>query len=468
MKNFLLIILSLLTILLTVLSLSISNNVNNKKINQNQYISNYNPSELLSETDQVSNNDVLELKCAPIDTVKIGFIGVGNRGYSAVKRYTSIKGTKIKVLCDVNKKNIKKCLNTLSEKKIKKPDIYLGSEDWKKVCERKDIDLIYIATHWDLHTEIATYAMEHGKHVAIEVPAALTIEECWKLVNTAEKTKKHCFQLENCIYGNFELSILNMTQKDLFGEIVHCEGAYIHDLRKLNFNNHYWENWRLSHMEKRDGNTYPTHAIGPISHILNIHRGDKMNFLVSMSSNQFSITEYAKKEFGIDSDYALRKYKKGDINTTLIRTQKGKTILLQHNTSSPRPYSRLHTISGTQGFAQQYPVKGISTLSSPHHFIEQNKLDSLIKKYEHPILKGLKEIIPEVNGHGAMDFIMDYRLIYCLRKGLPLDQDVYDAAEWSSIIELSERSVTNHSMPIKIPDFTRGAWKKVKKIKYYK
>ena len=413
--------------------------------------------------------DVIELTCNPIDTIRIGFIGLGMRGSDAVKRYTFIENVKIVALCDVVPENVEKSQQVLREKGLPIADTYTSTDDWKKICERDDIDLIYVCTHWDLHTPIAVYAMEHGKHVATEVPAALTIEECWQLVNTAEKTRKHCMQLENCNYDFFEIATLNMAQQGLFGEIVHCEGAYIHDLRFLNFDEQgYWNMWRLKHLEKTDGNTYPTHGLGPICHIMNIHRGDKMNYIVSMSSDQFGMTIYAKEKFGKDSDYAKRDYKKGDINTSFIRTEKGKTIMLQHDVTSPRPYSRLHLISGTKGFAQKYPQKGIALEPNAHHFLSKNKLDSLLKDYTHPIIKDIEEKAKEVGGHGGMDFIMDYRLIYCLRNGLPLDQDVYDAAEWSAIIELSRKSVENQSMPIKIPDFTRGAWQKLNKVTYYK
>lgn len=414
--------------------------------------------------------DVIELACDPIETVRIAFIGLGMRGSGAVYRYTFLEGVEIKALCDVVPANVEKAQQTLAVKGFPKADEYTGTEDWKVVCERDDIDLIYVCTHWDLHTPIAVYAMEHGKHVATEVPAALTIDECWQLVNTAEKTRKHCMQLENCNYDFFEIATLNMAQLGLFGEIIHCEGAYIHDLRWLNFDEKtgYWDMWRLKHLEKEDGNTYPTHGFGPIAHIMNIHRGDKLNYITSMSTDQFGMTAYAKEKFGDDSEYAKQTYKKGDMNTSLIRTEKGKTIMLQHDVTSPRPYSRLHTVSGTKGFAQKYPTKGIALEPNAHHFLSQEKMDSLLEVYTHPIVKDIEEKAKEVGGHGGMDFIMDYRLIYCLRNGLPLDQDVYDAAEWSSIVELSRKSVENQSMPVKVPDFTRGAWQKVKTVTYYK
>jgi len=412
--------------------------------------------------------DVIELRCEPIETVRIGFIGLGMRGSGAIRRYTFLEDVEIKALCDLVPENVEKCRQILVDKGLPEADWYTGEEDWKIICERDDIDLIYVCTHWDLHTPIAVYAMEHGKHVAVEVPAALTIDECWQLVNTAERTRKHCMQLENCNYDFFEITTLNMAQQGLFGEIVHCEGAYIHDLRWLNFDeNGYWNMWRLKHLEKTDGNTYPTHGFGPVCHIMNIHRGDRMEYITSMSSKQFGMTAYAREKFGEDSDYAIREYRKGDMNTSLIKTVNGKTIMLQHDVTSPRPYSRLHAISGTKGFAQKYPRKGIALEPDAHHFLSDMELDSLLKLYTHPIVKDIEQKAKEVGGHGGMDFIMDYRLIYCLKNALPLDQDVYDAAEWSSIIELSRASVENQSMPVRIPDFTRGAYKKVNTVTYY-
>ncbi len=414
--------------------------------------------------------DVLELRCEPIDTVRMAIIGLGMRGSGAVYRYNFIEGAKVVALCDVVPEYVERAQEMLLDAGKPKADEYTGEEDWKKICERDDIDLIYICTHWDLHTPIAVYAMEHGKHVATEVPAALTIDECWQLVNTAEKTRKHCMMLENCNYDFFEMATLNMAQKGLFGEIVHAEGAYIHDLRHgylFNEENGYWNMWRLKHLEKEDGNTYPTHGLGPLCHIMNIHRGDKMNYLVSVSSDQFGLTAYAKEKFGEESEYAKREYAKGDMNTTIVKTQQGKTIMIQHDVTSPRPYSRIHMISGTKGFAQKWPRKGLAFEPNAHSYLSDGEMDKMLAEYEHPITKEVGEKAKEVGGHGGMDFIMDYRLIYCLRNGLPLDQDVYDAAEWSSIVELSRISANNQGMPIKVPDFTRGAWNKLNTVTYY-
>ena len=413
--------------------------------------------------------DVLELRCEPLDTVRIAFIGLGMRGSEAVRRYTFLEGVRVVALCDVVPENVDNANKILVTKGLPRAESYTGPEDWKQVCERADVDLVYVCTHWDLHTPIGVYAMEHGKHVALEVPAALTVKECWQLVNTAEKTRRHCIQLENCNYDFFEMATLNMVQKGLFGEIVHAEGAYIHDLRYLNFNDTtgYWNMWRLKHNALENGNLYPTHGFGPIAHILNIHRGDRMDYLVSVSSGQFGMTAYAKEKFGEDSEYAQTAYLNGDMNTSVIRTLKGKTVMLQHDVTSPRPYSRLHTISGTKGFAQKYPRPGIALEPDGHAFLSDVALDSLLLLYEHPIVREVGLKAKEVGGHGGMDFIMDYRLVYCLRNGLPLDMDVYDAAEWSSIIELSRTSVANSGRPVAVPDFTRGAWERLSQVTYY-
>lgn len=417
--------------------------------------------------------NVLQLRCEPISTVRIAFIGLGHRGQGAIKRYMQLEGVEVVALCDINKESVAKAQAMLA-KNNKKPALEFtnGPNDWKNVCELKNVDLIYNCAPWNLHTPVAVYAMEQGKHVALEVPAAMTIDECWQLVNTAEKTRKHCMMLENCCYDFFEMATLNMAQQGVLGEIVHVEGAYIHDLRSLNFadpdNGGYQGMWRLKYNEKHTGNLYPTHGLGPVCQALNIHRGDKMNYLVSVSSNQFGMTEYAKDKFGADSDYAKRKYARGDMNTTIIRTEKGKTIMIQHDVTSPRPYDRIHKLSGTKGFVQKYPVKGIAFEPDAHKFLSSEAMDSVLLKYQHPIVKEVGEKAKKVGGHGGMDFIMDYRLIYCLRNGLPLDQDVYDAAEWSSLVELTELSVKNGSVPVEIPDFTRGDWNKLNKLEFAK
>lgn len=412
--------------------------------------------------------DMIAFRCDPIETVRVGFVGLGMRGPGAVERFTHIPGVEIKALCDLYPERAEKAQKILTGKNLPAATIYSGEEGWKQLCEREDLDLVYIATPWLLHTPIAVYAMEHGKHVAIEVPAATTLEECWQLVNTSEKTRRHCMMLENCVYDFFELTTLNMAQEGLFGEVLHVEGSYIHNLE--DFWPAYQGNWRLDFNEKYKGDIYATHGLGPACQLLNIHRGDKMNYLVAMQTKAVNGPAVVKKVTGKESP----NYQNGDHSLTLIRTENGKTIHLQHNVVTPRPYSRMYQLTGTEGFANKYPSSSYTFRPdnvsndvpdhenlNAHGPVPENVKKALMEKYKHPIHKELEETAKKVGGHGGMDFIMDYRLIYCLQNGLPLDQDVYDAAEWSSMGELTRISIENNSMPVEVPDFTRGGWKKL-------
>lgn len=397
-----------------------------------------------------------------LDTVRIGFIGTGNRGSAAVARMSKIGGVAIKAIADLRPEKANAAKKRI-EASGQNPMIYSGNNDeWKKVCEREDIDLIYIATPWELHTPMAVYAMNNGKHVCVEVPAATTVEECWQLVETSERTRKHCMMLENCCYDFFEMLTLNMARQGFFGEIVHAEGAYIHDLLEGDFSKEkYYNNWRLRMDASRKGNLYPTHGLGPVCQVMNINRGDKMDFLVSVSSNDFMMGEHAKKLAATDDFYKQFAGSpfNGNMNTTTIRTNKGKTIMVQHDVTSPRPYSRIHLISGTKGTAQKYPLP--ERIATSHEgWVSEEQYKVLEEKYTPPIIKKIGELAKQIGGHGGMDFLMDWRTIDCLRNGLPLDQNVYDAALWSSIFPLSEWSVNNRSNSVDVPDFTSGAWKK--------
>jgi predicted dehydrogenase len=319
---------------------------------------------------------------------------------------------------------------------------------------------------------MAVYAMQHGKHVAIEVPAATTVEECWQLVDVAEQTQRHCMMLENCCYDFFELTALNMTQQGLFGELIHGEGAYIHNLEP--YWHEYYENWRLEFNQSHSGDVYPTHGLGPLCQAFNIHRGDRMKTLVSMSTPSYNGKKVAKEMMGTD-DFA-----NGDMTTTMIQTEKGKTLLIEHDVYNYRPYNRLYQLTGTEGFANKYPSAGFTVLEdklpegflaegehlNPHGFVPAEVRDKILEDYLHPIAVEIEEKAKEVGGHGGMDFIMDYRLIYCLHHGLPLDEDVYDAAEWSCLGELTAASIANGGMPVAMPDFTRGDWNKIQGYKH--
>ena len=421
--------------------------------------------------------DVLRLAIAPIPTVRVAFIGLGMRGPGAVERMTHIPGIEIVALCDMLETNTKSTNEILTKAGHPKAQEFFGDENaWRKVTALPNVDLIYIATDWKHHAKMGVQAMKDGKNVAIEVPGAMTMDEIWDLINTSEKTRKHCMMLENCVYDFFELTTLNMAQQGLFGEILHAEGSYIHGLQP--YWGKYWDNWRMDYNRKHRGDIYATHGMGPACQALNIHRGDKMNYLVSMDTKAVGNPAYIKEKTGED----VKDFRNGDHTMTMIRTEKGKTIQIQHDVTSPRPYSRMYQLSGTKGFANKYPVEGyaldskiIGTDVTPNHenlnahsFVPAEVKKALMEKYKHPIVKGIEEQAKKVGGHGGMDFIMDYRLIYCLQNGLPLDMDVYDLAEWSCLAPLTEISLDNNSAPVEIPDFTRGGWNKLKGLEFSK
>jgi len=396
-----------------------------------------------------------------LEKVRIGFIGLGMRGPGAVERMSHIEGVEIAALCDKYPDRVDKVQEVLSKFGLPKAKSFSGSEEaWKGLCNDPDIDLVYICTPWAWHTPMAVYSMEAGKHVAVEVPAAKTVDECWQLVEVSERTRMHCMQLENCCYDFFELLTLNMARQGLFGNIVHGEGAYIHDLRwDFTYDkNGYADMWRLKE-NVRNGNLYPTHGLGPVFQIMNINRGDRIEFLTSLSSNDFSMgpdLEQLAKEDPFYVAYADKSYR-GNMNTTLVKTNLGRSIMIQHDVSSPRPYSRIHLISGTKGLARKWPSPARIALG--HSWLPEEEFAALETQYTPEIVKRVGEMARAIGGHGGMDFIMDWRLIDCLRNGLPLDQDVYDAALWSVIAPLSEWSVANRSASIDVPDFTCGSWK---------
>jgi predicted dehydrogenase len=400
-----------------------------------------------------------------LETVRIGFIGLGNRGPGAVERMNKVDGVQIKALCDIRPDKVNAVKKSL-EGSGHNPDVYTGKEEeWKKLCDRNDIDLVYIATPWSHHAPMALYAMNQGKHVCIEVPAAKTIDECWQLVETSEKTRKHCMILENCCYDFFELLTLNMSRQGLFGVIVHGEGAYNHDLLRMNFDKtSYYDMWRLKE-NFRNGNLYPTHGLGPVAQALDINRGDRMDYLVATSTNDFSMSAMAKDLAAKDDfykEYATKSYR-GNMNVTTIRTEKGKTIMLQHDVSSPNIYSRIHKLSGTKGSVIKYPGPPRIAFGDDG-WIKEEEFKKMEEQYQPPIVKRIGELAKQVGGHGGMDFLMDWRTIDCLRNGLPLDMDVYDAATWSAVAPLSEQSVASRSKSIDVPDFTRGSYKTNKPI----
>lgn len=447
---------------------SCSNNDYGYKIKNNQVVYN-------TPARPVDQQSMLGFACDPIEHVRVGVIGLGDRGKDVPKRFAYIEDATIVALCDLDSAKVQRAQRSLVKRGAPKAIAeYVGEDAWMELCQRDDIDLVYLAVPWQYHTKMAVYAMEHGKHVAIEVPAATSIEECWALVNTSERTRRHCMMLENCCYDFYELTCLNMAQQGVFGEIVHGEGAYCHNLDP--YWNKYQGDWRMKYNRDHAGDVYPTHGIGPVCQALNIHRGDKMDLLVSMQTNAFRGQKIADARYG-EGAY---EYANGDNTCTIIRTRKGKTILVEHVVTTPRPYNRMYQLCGTEGFANKYPNEGLALGSHSVEGIDSQNLDaeyympaaqrdSVMRLYQHPITseEGFVERAKKVGGHGGMDYIMDYRLIYCLHHGLPLDQDVYDAAEWSSLVELTEVSIKHGSMPVVMPDFTRGEWDKLDGLKLY-
>ena len=425
--------------------------------------------------------DVLGLRVPAIKTVRIGLVGLGMRGPGAVENFCVIPGVEVVALCDYEEARAERCQQYLKKAGLAPAAIYSGENGYKELCARPDIDLVYVATDWAHHFPVAECALQHGKHVADEVPSAMNLEECWKLVNLSEKMQKNCMILENCCYDWFEMRTLNMAQHGVFGEILHAEGAYIHNLD--DFWDYYWKNpdgsdpeqlgWRLKYNRENRGDVYATHGLGPVAQALNIHRGDRMKTLIAMDTKSVHGKELVEKKTG----KPCTDFRNGDHTTTLIRTEDAKVIELQHNVMSPQPYSRLYQLTGTKGFANKYPVEGYAVDASQlkssghqpkvdnltsHSFMPEAEKQALEKQYEHPILAKFGKLAKEVGGHGGMDFIMCARLIYCLQHGLPLDMDVYDLAEWCCIAELGAISMDNNCASVSFPDFTRGHWNDVK------
>ncbi|MEP6618766.1 MAG: Gfo/Idh/MocA family oxidoreductase [bacterium] len=392
------------------------------------------------------------------DVPRIAIVGTGLRGRSTLTELLGVGNVRITALCDVVPEKVE-----MARAQMKKaghdyePAVFTGGErDFEKLCARDDIDLVYTATPWRWHVPVAMAAMKHGKHAATEVPAALTVEDCWTLVDTSESTRRHCIMMENCCYGYNELLVLEMVRAGVFGELKHGGAAYNHDLREILFETRDEGLWRRAAHLKRNGNLYPTHGLGPVAWYLGINYGDRFDYMVSMSTPEFGLTKWREDHIPKDDPRWKETYANGDLNSSLIKTAKGRTIRLEHNVSSPRPYSRINSIEGTKGLFEDYPAR--IYIEGHGKNDAWTTLDEYKPQFEHPWWKAQGERA-RTGGHGGMDFIMIWRLIECMRQGLAPDLTVYDAAGWSVPGPLSERSVATGSAPVKFPDFTRGRWK---------
>lgn len=430
----------------------------------------------LGDTPKAAGDSVMGLRHDPIKQVRIGIIGVGNRGYGHVQTINALQpNAKIVAIADVRKSRAERAVALLNKLNKKKQhiDLYFGDgEIWRDMVKRDDIDLVVVATPPAEHAHMAVYSMEQNKHVVSEVPIALTLQESWDIVNTAERTRRHCMMLENCCYGEEELWVLNMVKHKVFGSLTHAEGAYIHSLLHKLFiksddpaSSAYYKQWRLKLHAEMHGNLYPTHGLGPIANYMGIGNGDRFDFLVSMDSSEEALHDYAKESPSDNDFYNRKNFSHGDMNSSLIKTAKGRSVLLQHDVVSPRPYSRINALSGTRAYHEGYPSRlSLYDDGFGHAWLGEEKFKEMKEKYEHPIWRKMKEEAQEQGGHGGMDYIMFYRLIKNLNNGFPMDMDVYSGVDWSVIVPLTKLSVELGSVPIKFPDFTRGNWKEEREL----
>ncbi|MCL4113831.1 UNVERIFIED_CONTAM: hypothetical protein GTU68_041393 [Idotea baltica] len=423
----------------------------------------------LSKAPERAGASTMGLKVAPIEQVKVGLIGLGNRGSSHVRTFSALyPKAKITAICDVRPEKVKKNLDYLQERG-QNPDTYEnGLEDWKKMVQRDDLDLVIISTPWQDHAPMCIYSMQQGKHVASEVNIALSLEDSWKIVNTAEEMQRHCIMLENACYGDEELWVLNMVNNGVFGTLTYAEAAYIHCLTEGFFTTKYSNKWRIRHHVSTDANLYPTHGLGPVAQYMNLGRGDRMDTLVSMSCKPAVLKEYSKTVENDNEFYDRDDFAHGDMNNSLVKTAAGRTILLQHDVVTPRPYSRINALAGTKAYHEGYPSRLSLAEREGHDWLPDAEYKEMWAKHNHPLWDELKELREASGGHGGMDIVMAYRLINNLNKGAPLDMDVYDAVDWSLVLPLSALSVQLGSAPLKFPDFTRGDWKNKRTLEVLK
>jgi predicted dehydrogenase len=394
----------------------------------------------------------------PLERVRMGFVGIGGMGSVHLDNYLQLEGVEVKAVCDIVPEKVTRAKQKVVEKGQPEPGGYdRGPRDFERMCAEQELDLVLTATPWEWHVPVCLAALRTGKHAATEVPAAVTLDECWQLVEAAERYRKHCVMLENCCYDRREMLMLNLVRQGVFGELLHGECSYQHDLRDIKFSTEGEGLWRRAHATRRNGNLYPTHGLGPIAQCMNINRGNRFEYLVSMSGPSRGLQLWQQEHLTADDPRRTERYVLGDVNLTLIKTVAGQTIYLVHDTNSPRPYSRINLIQGTRGLMQGWPDRiYVEGRSAQAHRWEP--LDTWFRDHEHPLWRS-ERVRQASGGHGGMDFLEDWRLITCLRNGLPTDWDVYDAAAWSAVVELSQRSVASKSRAMDVPDFTRGGWR---------
>lgn len=386
-----------------------------------------------------------------------GVIGLGGRGCGNLREFLDVPGVRVAAVCDLYEDRAQQGVQIVAQKTGETPEMYL---DYKELLKRDDIEAILCFTTWITHARIATDSMRAGKHVAVEVGGAASIEECWQMVRASEETGKYCMLLENCCYDRNEMALYQMVKQGLFGEIVHLEGGYRHDLRGEITSGRENRHGRLFNFMHRNGELYPTHQLGPICKLIGVNRGNRMLTLCSMSSKSRGLNVYLRDTKGADYDITEYPFNQGDVTTTMIKCANGETITLHHDCSLPRPYSRNYVIEGTRGIFQENSHGGEYFLDTMGEEGKEPKFFPFgedCAKYEHPLWK--KYQTDGVHGgHGGMDFLVMSAFADAVIHAHQPPIDVYDTATWMAVTCLSEQSAAMGGMPVPIPDFTNGMW----------
>ncbi len=393
------------------------------------------------------------------EAVRIGIVGVGDRGTALLNTLLQLPGVEIRAVGDVVADRAARAQDVVEKKSGARPEAYTqGETDYERLVARDDLDAVIIATPWEWHTRMAVAAMRAGKYAGVEVPAAITLEECWELVRVSEETGRPCMMLENVCYFQNALTVLRMVREELFGGLLHCEAGYQHDCRYLMANDDGTLTWRGQHVASKNGNLYPTHPVGPIAQWMNINRGNRFVQLTSVSTAAIGMRQYFAKRFGPEHELARRAYALGDINTTLIQTANGQTVTLYFDMMTYRPYDLIFRVQGTKGIYlathEKACIEGLTP--EPEHW---EPFEPYLEKYAHPLWVELEQEAKKNAGHGGADYITMYAFVKAVREKACPPQDVYDAATWSAIFPLTIASVAAGGRPVEFPDFTHGMWK---------
>ncbi|MFO7193047.1 MULTISPECIES: Gfo/Idh/MocA family oxidoreductase [Thermocrispum] len=400
------------------------------------------------------------------DVVRIGLIGLGNRGMGMLPGWAAVPGAQVTAVCDIRADRAKRAADRLVELGKDRPMEFGGSaESYKKLVASSDVDFVYVATPWEFHYEHGRAALLAGKHVGVELPIATELHELWSLVDTSERTRKHLFLMENCCYGRNEMAMLRMAHEGLFGDITNGHGGYLHDLRELLFSpTYYTDAWRRKWHMRSIGSLYPMHGLAPIAACMDINRGDRFTTLRATSTEPKGLYDYRERFIPKDDPIWEETYVNGDLVTCLLETEQGRIVRAEHDVSSPRPYSRINSLAGSRGIVEDYVGGGNSNARAyfepDHSGHTWRSFDSYRDRFDHWLWKKVGDNPDNPGGHGGMDYVLQWRIVQQMRAGLVPDIDVYDSAVWCSPVPLSVMSLQRGGRPVKVPDFTRGQWKK--------